>query len=122
MTGQLMEVEKHEMSGDVACLDIAPVPEGRQRSRFLAVGTYDNIIRILSLDPDDCMQILSVQSVSSIPESLLFLEVQASMEGSKALFNSCERSPCNAMLIKPTLAWLYSPRAFPVNPTFIRDS
>ncbi|GFY82211.1 cleavage and polyadenylation specificity factor (CPSF) A subunit protein [Actinidia rufa] len=28
MTGQLMEVEKHEMSGDVACLDIAPVPEG----------------------------------------------------------------------------------------------
>ncbi|CAI0443006.1 unnamed protein product [Linum tenue] len=81
MTGQLMEVEKHEMSGDVACLDIAPVPEGRQRSRFLAVGTYDNIIRILSLDPDDCMQILSVQSVSSIPESLLFLEVQASMGG-----------------------------------------
>ncbi|CAN1257724.1 Spliceosome-associated protein 130 B [Linum perenne] len=74
MTGQLMEVEKHEMSGDVACLDIAPVPEGRQRSRFLAVGSYDNIIRILSLDPDDCMQILSVQSVSSTP-------VQASIGG-----------------------------------------
>ncbi|KAF2295938.1 hypothetical protein GH714_035239 [Hevea brasiliensis] len=74
VTGQLMEVEKHEMSGDVACLDIAPVPEGRQRSRFLAVGSYDNTIRILSLDPDDCMQILSVQSVSAPPESLLFLE------------------------------------------------
>ncbi|RVX13675.1 Spliceosome-associated protein 130 B [Vitis vinifera] len=57
MTGQLMEVEKHEMSGDVACLDIAPVPEGRQRSH------------------------LSVQSVSSPPESLLFLEVQASVGG-----------------------------------------
>lgn len=81
MTGQLMEVEKHEMSGDVACLDIAPVPEGRQRSRFLAVGSYDNTIRILSLDPDDCMQILSLQSVSSPPESLLFLEVQASIGG-----------------------------------------
>ncbi|KAM7270665.1 hypothetical protein ACFE04_029879 [Oxalis oulophora] len=81
MTGQLMEVEKHEMSGDVACLDIAPVPEGRQRSRFLAVGSYDNTIRILSLDPDDCMQILSVQSVSSAPESLLFLEVHASVGG-----------------------------------------
>ncbi|KAJ6720361.1 SPLICING FACTOR 3B SUBUNIT 3 [Salix viminalis] len=38
ITGQLMEVEKHEMSGDVACLGIAPVLEGRQRSRFLAVG------------------------------------------------------------------------------------
>ncbi|KAA0062218.1 splicing factor 3B subunit 3-like [Cucumis melo var. makuwa] len=81
MTGQLMEVEKHEMSGDVACLDIAPVPEGRQRSRFLAVGSYDNTIRILSLDPDDCMQILSVQSVSAAPESLLFLEVLASVGG-----------------------------------------
>jgi splicing factor 3B subunit 3 len=81
MTGSLMEVEKHEMSGDVACLDIAPVPEGRQRSRFLAVGSYDNTIRILSLDPDDCMQILSIQSVSSPPESLLFLEIQASIGG-----------------------------------------
>ncbi|KAL9259372.1 Spliceosome-associated protein 130 B-like protein [Drosera capensis] len=81
MTGQLLEVEKHEMPGDVACLDIAPVPEGRQRSRFLAVGSYDNTIRILSLDPDDCMQILSVQSVSSTPESLLFLEVKASIGG-----------------------------------------
>lgn len=81
MTGQLMEVEKHEMPGDVACLDIAPVPEGKQRSRFLAVGSYDNTIRILSLDPDDCMQVLSVQSVSSSPESLLLLEVQASVGG-----------------------------------------
>ena len=39
MTGQLMEVEKHEMSGDVACSDIASVPEGRQisfsRSRIM---------------------------------------------------------------------------------------
>ncbi|CAN1257727.1 Spliceosome-associated protein 130 B [Linum perenne] len=119
MTGQLMEVEKHEMSGDVACLDIAPVPEGRQRSRFLAVGSYDNIIRILSLDPDDCMQILSVQSVSSTPESLLFLEVQASIEGSETLFNKCEGSPCNAMFIESTLAGLYSPRAFPANTTII---
>ncbi|KAK7310260.1 hypothetical protein RJT34_07662 [Clitoria ternatea] len=81
VTGQLMEVEKHEMSGDVACLDIAPVPEGRQRSRFLAVGSYDKTIRILSLDPDDCMQALSLHSVSSAPESLLFLEVQASVGG-----------------------------------------
>ncbi|KAK7815628.1 spliceosome-associated protein 130 b [Quercus suber] len=81
ITGQLIEVDKHEMNGDVACLDIAPVPEGRQRSRFLAVGSYDNTIRILTLDPDEGMQDLSVQSVSSAPESLLFLEVQASVGG-----------------------------------------
>jgi len=44
VTGQLMEVERNEMSGDVACLDIAPVPKGRLRSRFLAVGSYDKTI------------------------------------------------------------------------------
>lgn len=42
--GQLAETEKKEMSGDVACLDVGPVPEGRQRSRFLAVGSYDNTV------------------------------------------------------------------------------
>lgn len=45
-TGQLMEVEKKELSGDVVCLDIAPVPEGRQRSRFLAVASYDSSVPI----------------------------------------------------------------------------
>ncbi|KMZ56550.1 hypothetical protein ZOSMA_93G00140 [Zostera marina] len=48
------------------CLEM--LPEGRQRSRFLVVGSYDNTIRILSSDPDDCMQILSVQSMSSPQE------------------------------------------------------
>lgn len=42
--GQLAETEKKEMSGDVASLDVGPVPEGRQRSRFLAVGSYDNTV------------------------------------------------------------------------------
>ncbi|KAL2505994.1 Cleavage and polyadenylation specificity factor (CPSF) A subunit protein [Abeliophyllum distichum] len=70
MTGQLMEVEKHEMSGDVACLDIAPVPEGRRRSRFLAVGSYDNTIRILSLDPDDFQASVGGEDGADHPASL----------------------------------------------------
>jgi hypothetical protein len=41
-TGQLLEVEKHDLAGDVVSMDIAPVPEGRQRSRFLAVASYDS--------------------------------------------------------------------------------
>uniref|UniRef100_A0A803KTF8 RSE1/DDB1/CPSF1 second beta-propeller domain-containing protein n=1 Tax=Chenopodium quinoa TaxID=63459 RepID=A0A803KTF8_CHEQI len=76
-----MEVEKCEMQGDVACLDIAPVPAGRERSRFLAVGTCDNLIRIMSLDPNDCMQMLSMQSVFLSLVSLQFLKVQASTRG-----------------------------------------
>ena len=47
--GQLVETEKKEMSGDVACLDVGPVPEGRQRSRFLAVGSYDNTVSAVPL-------------------------------------------------------------------------
>ena len=37
-TGQLMEIEKLETNGDVACLHVGPVPEGSLRNRFLAVG------------------------------------------------------------------------------------
>ncbi|GJR29958.1 splicing factor 3B subunit 3-like protein [Tanacetum coccineum] len=78
-TGLLMEIVKKEVAAEVACLDIAPVPEGMQKSRFLAVGSYDSTMRILSLDSRDCMQVLSLQSVSSPPESLLFLKVEASL-------------------------------------------
>lgn len=46
-TGQLLEVEKHDLAGDVVSLDIAPVPEGRQRSRFLAVASYDSKVWLL---------------------------------------------------------------------------
>ena len=40
-----MELMKKDMPGDVACLDLLPVPEGRQRAKFLAVGAYDNTVR-----------------------------------------------------------------------------
>jgi len=43
--GQLLEMTKRDMPGDVAALDLLPVPEGRQRARFLAVGAYDNTAR-----------------------------------------------------------------------------
>ncbi len=43
--GQLLEMTKRDMPGDVAALDLLPVPEGRQHARFLAVGAYDNTAR-----------------------------------------------------------------------------
>ena len=52
----MQETDKKDMAGDVAAIDLAPVPEGRQRSRFLAVGSYDSTIRVLSLDPADTMK------------------------------------------------------------------
>jgi len=50
--GQLNEyTERREMSAEVACLSLATVPPGEQRSRFLATGLADQTVRIISLDP-----------------------------------------------------------------------
>jgi hypothetical protein len=38
MTGMLNEVESRFFDSEIACIDIAEVPEGRQRCRFLAIG------------------------------------------------------------------------------------
>lgn len=76
-TGQLMEIEKLETSGDVACLDIGPVPEGQLRNRFLAVGSFDSTVRILSLGPDDCLQTVGVQALAAAPSSLLMLSTES---------------------------------------------
>lgn len=93
--GLLVETEKSELGSDISCIDIGSVPEGRQRSKFLAVGFYDGKVRILSLDPGDDMRTLSTLSTeTSIPESVLMLEgapttdedLSASEEGAGALF------------------------------------
>ncbi|EFN57738.1 hypothetical protein CHLNCDRAFT_56079 [Chlorella variabilis] len=72
--GMLVESEKREMGGDVACLDVAPVPEGRTRCAFLAVGMYDGAARVLSLQPDSTLKVLSTQAVGATPESVLLLD------------------------------------------------
>eukprot|EP00891_Asterochloris_glomerata_P004111 jgi/Astpho2/4111/e_gw1.00063.10.1_t len=81
-TNQLMEVEKKDLSGDVACMDLGQVPTGRQRSRFLAVGSHDQTVRILSLDPDESMKALGLQAVQAQPDSLLLLDTAGTEEGS----------------------------------------
>jgi len=73
--GQLLEVDKKFMGREVACLDVGQIPEGRQRARFLAVGDWDNTVRILSLDPEDCLQSLSIQALPTHPESLCISEM-----------------------------------------------
>lgn len=60
-TGQLLEVEKKDIAGGVACIDVAPIPEGRQRSRFLAVGSHDSTVRF-SEDSPFCPTLPSLHS------------------------------------------------------------
>eukprot|EP00197_Chlamydomonas_leiostraca_P002569 CAMPEP_0202858070 /NCGR_PEP_ID=MMETSP1391-20130828/754_1 /ASSEMBLY_ACC=CAM_ASM_000867 /TAXON_ID=1034604 /ORGANISM="Chlamydomonas leiostraca, Strain SAG 11-49" /LENGTH=642 /DNA_ID=CAMNT_0049536943 /DNA_START=87 /DNA_END=2011 /DNA_ORIENTATION=- len=71
--GQLLETEKKEMGDDVACLDIAPVPEGRARCRFLVVGCYDSTVRVLGVDPEDGLRGLALQALPALPETVLLL-------------------------------------------------
>ena len=47
--GQLLEMGRRDMEGDVSALAVAPVPEGRVRAAFLAAGSYDGSVRLLSL-------------------------------------------------------------------------
>jgi splicing factor 3B subunit 3 len=73
--GILVEIERKDMGQDIACLAIGSVPEGRIRSRFLAVGLYDKTVRIFSLDPEDCLQVLTRQAIPAEPESLTITEM-----------------------------------------------
>ncbi|KAL6056108.1 Splicing factor 3B subunit 3 [Balamuthia mandrillaris] len=75
ISSRLSEVSRKDIGRDISCLDVAPIPEGRQRARFLAVGDYDNTVRILSLDPEDCFNSLGIQAVAAQPESLAIVEM-----------------------------------------------
>eukprot|EP00771_Trimastix_marina_P003755 gnl/Trimastix_PCT/513.p1 GENE.gnl/Trimastix_PCT/513~~gnl/Trimastix_PCT/513.p1 ORF type:complete len:1198 (+),score=474.09 gnl/Trimastix_PCT/513:94-3687(+) len=86
VSGQLVEIDKKDLGAEVACLEIGPVPPGRQRSRFLAIGGFDNTVRVLSLDPEDCLQMLSLQALQSQPESLCILEMRWSELQTPQLF------------------------------------
>ena len=75
-SGQLNEfTERMEMESEVTSMAVAAVPPGLQRSRFLGVGCADNTVRMVSLDPQDCLQPLSMQALPATPESLSVIEM-----------------------------------------------
>ena len=78
-TGQLNECTEHkEMNVDVTCMTLGRIPHEKLRSRFLGVGLANGTVNIMSLDPTDCLSVLSVQSLPSIPESICILEIGSS--------------------------------------------
>lgn len=68
-TGALSELDKKDLGLELSCLELGGVPPGRARSRFVAAGGVDNTIRILSLDPDESMNVLSVLALPAQAES-----------------------------------------------------
>ncbi|KAF1745117.1 hypothetical protein MXB_2594 [Myxobolus squamalis] len=73
--GQLNEYsERREMPNLVLSLALGPIPPGQVRSRFLAVTLADQTVRMVSLDPNDCLQPLSMQALPASAESLCIVE------------------------------------------------
>ena len=54
---------------------IGSIVEGTHRSRFLSVGLEDSTVRILSLEPNTCLELKSTQALPMVAESLNILEV-----------------------------------------------
>ena len=74
-TGQLNEyTERKEMKCEVISMHIGPIPKGKQRNPFLAVGLGDQTVRVISLDPNDCLQPRTMQALPAQPESVCIVE------------------------------------------------
>lgn len=58
--------ERKEMPGDIVCMALGSIPDGEQRSRFLAVGLSDNTVRIISLDPQVKKDDVHDQRISTV--------------------------------------------------------
>ncbi|KAK3375163.1 CPSF A subunit region-domain-containing protein [Podospora didyma] len=77
--GSLAEFdEKKEMSGTVTCLSLGKVREGHKRSSFLAVGCDDCTVRILSLNPETTLDMMSIQALTAAPSSLCIMSMEDS--------------------------------------------
>ena len=74
--GELNEyMERKALGAGVSCMSIAEVAEGHQRTPYLAVGCEDQTVRIVSLDPDTCMDTISIQALTAQPSSICMLEM-----------------------------------------------
>lgn len=81
------------MPSEVMCMALGNVAVGEQRSWFLAVGLQDNTVRIISLDPSDCLAPRSMQALPAAAESLCIVEM-----GVKDADNSEDSAPQQSSL------------------------
>ena len=92
-SGQLNEyTERKEMNADVVCMSLGEVPRGEQRCKFLSVGLSDNTVRVICLDPSDCLSPLSMQVCGCLRlRSVLLLVIHIRILG----VASCPRIACH---------------------------
>ncbi|KDN45467.1 putative splicing factor 3B subunit 3 [Tilletiaria anomala UBC 951] len=76
MDGQLNEYQERKNVGSrVLTMSMASVPEGRQRTPYLAVGCEDQTVRMISLDPECTLEGISIQALTASPSSICIAEM-----------------------------------------------
>ncbi|KAJ7819941.1 CPSF A subunit region-domain-containing protein [Mycena olivaceomarginata] len=74
--GQLNEYQDRKaMGSSILALGIGAVEEGRQRYPYLSVGCEDQTVRIFSLDPENTLESISLQALTSPPSSICMVEI-----------------------------------------------
>jgi splicing factor 3B subunit 3 len=75
MTDQLNEyTDRKDMNHEVVAMALQRVSENETRTRFLAIALTDKTVRIVSLDPKDCLTPLSMQAFNAPAYSLSFVK------------------------------------------------
>ena len=100
--GAVNEICKKELNREVACLGIGPVPQGRIRSRFLAVGLTEKLVQVISLDSDDNMGTLARQACNSEPTDIKIVDMETEMvsrESALCMYIGC----ANGILVRSVL-------------------
>ncbi|KAF8893537.1 CPSF A subunit region-domain-containing protein [Infundibulicybe gibba] len=76
LDGQLNEYQDRKAMGStVLALSVGEVPEGRQRTPYLAVGCEDQTVRIISLDPESTLETISLQALTAPPSSICIADM-----------------------------------------------
>lgn len=74
--GTLSEYQDRKaLPANASCLSIADVPEGRQRTPFLAVGCENQTVHIISLEHDNTFTTLSLQALTAPPSAICLAEM-----------------------------------------------
>jgi splicing factor 3B subunit 3 len=93
--------ERKQMTSKILAIVISPIPQGRQRGRYLAISCEDNTVRIFSLDPNNCLEQVSMQGLSSPAESLVIIEAIDTTTNTSSLF--LNMGLANGVLIRTTI-------------------
>eukprot|EP00920_Eleutheroschizon_duboscqi_P012529 GHVT01029802.1.p1 GENE.GHVT01029802.1~~GHVT01029802.1.p1 ORF type:complete len:731 (+),score=211.20 GHVT01029802.1:281-2194(+) len=76
-SGTMKEICTKDLNAETSCLALQPVPTGRTKASFLAVGSLDGVVRLLSLESERNLRQVAAQVLqdSAPPESVCLLQV-----------------------------------------------